>query len=578
MKRRLMIALCCLVLLVNILPIAPVAETADFWDVDEDLYYCRAQLAALPNGAALVYAYDNIVAGIDDCATKIEISNKQHKLSLDEFVLALEAVRRDHTEQFWLSTAYSYTPDASGYVVNMLPEYLVQGDALAAAKIAFNQAIDNLLSHLTPSMTEYEKEKTLHDLLATKVTYVSTPNAHNAYGALVEGRAVCEGYAEALQCLLQRAGMQSIQVYGASRGENHAWNMVRVDGKYYIVDLTWNDQETILLYAYFNQTSAIVGEDHEQWRVGHDANHHTELSCQVFDLPVCTATEANYFTKNNLRITTYTVDSIGKLLKDNGLAVSVFVDSNAAQFEQWFGKNISAIATAASVPAGRFSYGIMTIGREVYIYIDTCGHTSLKPVAAAPATCDTDGNVAYYVCQNKDCGKWFSDANAKSEIINHDSVKILAKGHSFTVKTVSDDTLKKKAEKCTEHDTYFLICSVCGEKSNTYTFETESVGDHSYATAWQPDNYNTHKRPCLNGCGEALHEAHTDANEDKICDVCGQEKTMLGAIDSLIPGVDAGETLDEVINIILANPLILLGGGGSVALLVIVVIIKKIRG
>ena len=79
-----------------------------------------------------------------------------------------------------------------------------------------------------------------------------------------------------------------------------------------------------------------------------------------------------------------------------------------------------------------------------------------------------------------------------------------------------------------------------------------------------------------------LHEAHTDANEDRICDVCKQEKTMLGGVENLLPDInvdiDGGELLDEVIAIILNNPLILLGGGGSVLLLVIVVIIKKMRG
>ena len=53
---------------------------------------------------------------------------------------------------------------------------------------------------------------------------------------------------------------------------------------------------------------------------------------------------------------------------------------------------------------------------------------------------------------------------------------------------------------------------------------------------------------------------------------------MLGGLENLLPdNIDAGETIDEIIDIILANPLILLGGGGSVALLVIIVIIKKIR-
>ena len=385
MKRRLLIALCCFVLLVNILPIVPMAETTAFWEIDEDLYYCRGQLEELPNGKALLFAYDSIVAGIDACAEEIIVGNGKHKLSLDEFKLALEAVRRDHTEQFWLHTSYSYISDSDGNTVKMLPQYLFIGEELEEAKVAFNQAIDNLLARLTPDMSEYEIEKALHDLLAIKVDYIETNNAHNAYGALVEGKAVCEGYAEALQCLLQRAGIQSVQVYGESKGENHAWNMVLIEGKYYLVDLTWNDQDTILLHAYFNQTSEVFDEDHTQWRVGNQVNKDgsvTPLTCEVFDLPECTATDAAYF-KGEFVINTYTVDSIAKLLKENNLAVSVFVGTDIDKFERWFAGNVGSIATRAGVTGvGSVGYNFIVLGREAYIYITTCDHKQLERVAA----------------------------------------------------------------------------------------------------------------------------------------------------------------------------------------------------
>ncbi len=576
MKKRLMIALCCLVLLVQLLPIVPMAETVDKGTVSQDLYYCRAQLGDLPNGEALLFAYDNIVAGIDACAEEITISNDKYQLYLDEFQLALEAVRRDHTEQFWLSTAYSYTPDSSGYIANMLPEYLMTGAELENAKVAFNQAIDNMLARLTPNMSEYEMEKTLHDLLATKVTYVSTSNAHNAYGALVEGLAVCEGYAEALQCLLQRVGIQSIQVYGESKGENHAWNMVRIDGEYYLTDLTWNDQDTMLWYSYFNQSHKIFNEDHLQWRVGHDAKYNTELSCEVFDLPVCTATEASYFVKNGPVINTCDVTQIGTLMKNNNLSVSVFIGADATftpeQFIQWYQTNAKEIAKIAGV-SGTFWIGCQFVGREVRIYFDTCQHEQLTSVVAKAATCEEDGNTAYYVCQNKDCGKWFSDVNAEVEIVNRESVKIIANGHTLTVKSANDATLKKKAEKCTEHDTYFLTCAVCGVMSDTYTFQTDATGEHAYSETWEADGVKNHKRVCTNGCGIDITEAHDKNGENSACSVCGYKFSL----SDLVPDIDGEETVNEILDIILNNPLILLGGGGSVLLVVIIVIIKKIR-
>ena len=580
MKRRLLIALCCFVLLVNILPIVPMAEAVEFWEIDEDLYYCRGQLEELPNGKALLFAYDSIVAGIDACAEEIIVGNDKHKLSLDEFKLALEAVRRDHTEQFWLHTEYSYFSDGNGNVTKIVPRYLFIGEELEEAKVAFNQAIDNLLARLTPDMSEYEIEKALHDLLAIKVDYIETDNAHNAYGALVEGEAVCEGYAEALQCLLQRAGIQSVQVYGESKGENHAWNMVLIEGKYYLVDLTWNDQDTILLHAYFNQTSEVFDEDHTQWRVGNQVNKDgsvTPLTCEVFDLPECTATDAAYF-KGEFVINTYTVDSIAKLLKENNLAVSVFVGTDIDKFERWFSGNVGSIATRAGVTGvGSVSYNFIVLGREAYIYITTCDHKQLERVAAKPATCNEDGNTAYYICKNEKCGKWFADSKAKSEIISKDSVKILAVGHALTVKTESNATLQHKAENCTEHDTYYLICSVCRQMSDVYTFKTD-IGAHNYSEEWVSDGVAGHKRVCTNGCGiNTAVVAHSDEDDAPGCDVCGYKFSLV----DIIPGdVDTtGSVTRTFLDVFLSNPLILGGGGGGVVLLaVIIFVIKKFKG
>ena len=144
----------------------------------------------------------------------------------------------------------------------------MSGAELETAKLEFENEIDNILAGITPSMSEYEKEKYLHDALALRVTYIDSENAHNAYGALVEGEAVCEGYAEALQCLLHRVGIQSFIAIGSSvnpstgSSEGHAWNTVKIDGKYYHVDLTWNDQGSKLFRAYFNVSDAIILKDH----------------------------------------------------------------------------------------------------------------------------------------------------------------------------------------------------------------------------------------------------------------------------------------------------------------------------
>ena len=178
------------------------------------------------------------------------------------------------------------------------PQYVMTAEELPAAKAKFNNAISNILSKMDNGLSDYEKELYLHDKLASIVTYEDGANSHNAYGALVDGKAVCEGYAEALQCLLQACGVQSVIVLGSSvnpstnQAEGHAWNMVRIDGKYYHTDLTWNDQENTLFHAYFNLDDNTINLDHT-------------VQATEFEMPECNFGAAHYFVVNNLIITDY---------------------------------------------------------------------------------------------------------------------------------------------------------------------------------------------------------------------------------------------------------------------------------
>ncbi len=93
-----------------------------------------------------------------------------------------------------------------------------------------------------PSLSEAEKALLLHDRLcvATEYEYYNPrEEAHTAYGALVNGAAVCQGYTMAYMYLLNRVGIKNY--YCATDQKNHAWNVVYVDGVPYHVDTTWDD-------------------------------------------------------------------------------------------------------------------------------------------------------------------------------------------------------------------------------------------------------------------------------------------------------------------------------------------------
>ena len=192
-KCRWLVFLLSLILILGLLPISAYAEEELF-----DPYYCRSALATLSNSAALLYAYDQIVAGVEASLGEIKVYNDTDPITADEVRMVIDAYRRDHTEHFWFGNQYTMSYNATS-VLRVVPTYVMEGEALVQARLLFDAALERMLSGITDVTSEFERELILHDRLAGAVTYVDSDNAHNAYGALVEGKAVCEGYAEALQ-------------------------------------------------------------------------------------------------------------------------------------------------------------------------------------------------------------------------------------------------------------------------------------------------------------------------------------------------------------------------------------------
>ncbi|MCD8020466.1 MAG: hypothetical protein LUF92_13065 [Clostridiales bacterium] len=132
---------------------------------------------------------------------------------------------------------------------------------------------EEILESFQVDESDYEKEKAIHDYLVENVSYgypegveTEDSSAYNVYGALVEGKAVCNGYAQAMKLLCDLSGVECDMISGQAEGESHAWNLVCLDGKWYHVDVTWDDPEPDdpdrILYCYFNLDDQQMGQSH----------------------------------------------------------------------------------------------------------------------------------------------------------------------------------------------------------------------------------------------------------------------------------------------------------------------------
>ena len=351
-KRKISIIALSLLLIALLIPVCSyaAAEPASSEYESAAGYYGRAALASLPNSEALIYAYDKMCEGVEKSSAEIGVYDGENPITADELKVALDAYRRDRVEHFWLGNSYSIAYN-SKTVVSVKPTYIMSGEALSAAKADFLSEADEILLGIKSDMSEFEKELYLHDALAERITYVDSSNAHNAYGAIVEGKAVCEGYAEALQYLLGRCGILSFIATGESNNpatgspEGHAWNIVRIDGRFYHLDLTWNDQGERIYHAYFNLTESAITRDHK-------------IDKTEYPLPVCNSNDAMYFAVRGgiLPEGEPSVSEIAAMLKAGGLKASVYTEGDAESFISWYYDDIRSIANAADVTSS-FSYG-----------------------------------------------------------------------------------------------------------------------------------------------------------------------------------------------------------------------------
>lgn len=126
-----------------------------------------------------------------------------------------------------------------------------------------NKAAEVISQIITDDMTDEEKELAINQYLCDTITYdedaltnaeenhflyvdESFNDSFTAYGALMNGKCVCAGYAAAFKLLSDAAGLEAIVVTGVLDGSlSHAWNKVNIDGEWHIVDVTNNDNEYI---------------------------------------------------------------------------------------------------------------------------------------------------------------------------------------------------------------------------------------------------------------------------------------------------------------------------------------------
>lgn len=178
------------------------------------------------------------------------ISPQYKEQEIHDYINTLEIMNDTYVNQF----QYNYNMLSDGTITKITFTFksrVGDGDRQKAEAVIDSWVKQNI----SQSDNDYTKVKKIHDFIIDKVDYKqdseTTTSGHSVYditGAMLDGQAVCDGYSKAFQEIAKKAGLETKRVTGDAWNDSysgpHAWNLVKVNGKWYHVDTTWDDPIT----------------------------------------------------------------------------------------------------------------------------------------------------------------------------------------------------------------------------------------------------------------------------------------------------------------------------------------------
>jgi len=183
--------------------------------------------------------YDSLLQTVSNMEPKCDASD----LTVKEGEAVRQAFLSDHPEFFWFNNEYSLFVYAS---TGMSASFDHTGEMTLAEARAMSEELDAAVKSITiTGSTEADRIRSIHDAVAFGTSYdKTTEQSNNIYGTFVEGKSKCDGYSYAFNYLCKLNGISSLCIVGTADSEKdggHAWNLVRTNGSWYYVDVTWDD-------------------------------------------------------------------------------------------------------------------------------------------------------------------------------------------------------------------------------------------------------------------------------------------------------------------------------------------------
>lgn len=242
----------------------------------------------------------------------------------------------------------------------------------------------------TAATPDYEKVQTIYDYICNSVTYdydtledTSYVLKYTAYAALINGTAVCQGYAVLLYRMLMECGISCRVISGIGNGGPHAWNIIELDDRYYNADATWDTScaQVGIDYQYYLRCENNF-DDHARDAEYMTADFHAKypMSSEDFTEP---AVEIVY-TQTTEDGLTWTLDSEGTMT----------FTGNGAMTDYAFPEGGPWCYYEDSIRSVVINNGVTHIGAYAFFSCNNLTSVSI------PLSVETIGEGAFYICTN----------------------------------------------------------------------------------------------------------------------------------------------------------------------------------
>ena len=295
--------------------------------------------------------------------------------------------------------------------------------------------------------SDYSKALWLHDWLLEQLDYDNSLKWSSAESALTRSSGTCQAYERAYAKLLSAAGIENAETRDTYDG--HTWNAMKLDGKWYQVDCTWDDSNEN--YYNFNRTHLYFALSDELMAIAHQG-HNNIYTVEGYATP-SNSLEHNYFVQNgdaqqwvesyrnriqenlNNKNTEFSIQADNSTYPPSIYGIQNGIIAYVMNQNEWFvnGKKVELVAKTNDK---QFDF-IVTYP------VECTNHDWDEGVITTEPTCTKDG-VKTYTC--KDC------KITKTEVLK-------ALGHDYS----KEWTIDKKAT-CTESGSKSHHCTRCDSK------------------------------------------------------------------------------------------------------------------